>query len=203
MTELYNPLTYRNLMAGLAAHFRQKVPQRPLGDALDQTPVVHGPGIYALYYAGALDIYQPIHHGEAPIYVGKADPPGGRKGGGELDTDDPALHKRLREHARSIRSVRNLRLEDFQFRSLPVEPVWIRLAERFLIEAHEPVWNLALDGFGKHDSGKARRSGERSWWDTLHPGRAWAMEESSTRTEEEATSRVRAFFAGRRDRSNL
>lgn len=199
MTELYNPLTYRNLMAGLAAHFQREVSKRPLSDALDSNPVAPGPGVYALYYAGSLGVYQPIQDGETPIYVGKADPPGGRKGGGELDTDDPTLHKRLREHARSIRSARNLHLEDFQFRGLPVEPVWIRLAERFLIEAHKPVWNIALDGFGKHDSGRARRSGERSWWDTLHPGRAWALQESGARTEDEAACRVRAFFAERRD----
>ena len=191
--ELYNPLTYENLMSGLAVHFQQ-VPKRPLSNAIDPNPVVHGPGVYAIYYVGSLDVYEPIKDGEKPIYVGKAVPPGGRKGGGKPDTRNPALHKRLREHAKSVQDAKNLSLNDFEYRSLPVEPVWITLAERFLIDAHNPVWNLALDGFGKHNSGKNRQSGKRSWWDTLHPGRDWAEREQATYTEKEARNHVQWFF---------
>ena len=193
MIELYNPLTYQNLMVGLATYF-QGIQTGPMGDALAQTPVVNGPGVYAIYYRGNLDFYQPISDGREPIYVGKAVPPGARKGR-TPNTGAAALHARLREHAKSIDEADNLSIEEFQFRCLPVEPVWITLAERFLIDRHQPVWNLSVDGFGKHDSGTARRGGERSWWDTLHPGRAWAMQESSSRSQEEAQSRVRQFFA--------
>lgn len=193
MTELYNPLTYQNLMAGLATHF-EGIPEKPIRDAQGRTPVVQGPGVYAIYYSGDLEVYAPISDGKEPIYVGKAVPPGARKGG-TPNTDAPVLHRRLREHAGSIETADNLSLDDFGFRSLPVEPVWITLAERFMIDRHKPVWNLNLDGFGKHDSGTARRGGERSWWDTLHPGRSWAMRESSTRTQDEAERRVRQHFA--------
>ena len=198
-TGLYNPLSYENLMSGLAMHLRE-VAKRPLSDALGQQPVIHGPGVYAIYYEGSMVLYESICVGQTPIYVGKAVPPGGRKGGGRPDTHKPALHRRLRDHAKSVQAAKNLCLDDFKYRSLPVEPVWIALAERFLIEDndHLPVWNLVLDGFGKHDSGRARRGGERSWWDTLHAGRAWAMKERSTRTEQAARERVEDFFRNRR-----
>lgn len=191
--ELYNPLTYDNLMSGLAAHF-ERIRRRPLQSLLDNSGKVPvGPGIYALFYRGSMDIYEPISDGRKPIYVGKADPPGKRKGG-RPDTEKPALNTRLKQHASSIGAAENLALADFLFRSLAVEPVWIALAERFLIDNYKPCWNIAIDGFGKHNSGKARRGGERSWWDTLHPGRAWAREERETRVPEEAERKVREFF---------
>lgn len=86
---LYDPLTYDNLMMGLVVHF-QKQPQRSLGEAAS----VEGPGVYALYYAGALPAYAPIASGEAPIYVGKAIPPGSRKGDA-VDAAVPALRRRI------------------------------------------------------------------------------------------------------------
>ena len=191
--ELYDPLTYENLMSGLASHF-EKVGKRPLGDLLDSSgPPLVGPGIYALFYVGDMDVYEPISQGRKPIYVGKADPPGRRKGG-RPDTERPALNIRVKQHANSIEAATNLVVTDFLFRSLAVEPVWIPLAERSLIDNYRPVWNVCLEGFGKHDSGKARRSGERSWWDTLHPGRVWASEEKTTRDPETAKSMVREFL---------
>ncbi len=190
---LYDPLTYENLMSGLASHF-ERVEKRPLETLLDGSgPPLDGPGIYALFYTGDMDLYEPISRGRRPIYVGKADPPGRRKGG-RPDTERPALNTRLKQHASSIEAATNLVVTDFLFRSLAVEPVWIPLAERSLIDNYRPVWNVCLEGFGKHDSGKARRSGERSWWDTLHPGRLWASEEKATRDPETAKSMVREFF---------
>ncbi len=75
MTTLYDPLTYDNLMAGLVLYFMK---QKKVG--LDQASGIEGPGIYSLYYAGTLPVYAPITNREVPIYVGKAIPPGSRKG---------------------------------------------------------------------------------------------------------------------------
>ncbi len=45
MPDLWDPLTYDNLMAGTVAHFEEQE-QRPLVDSAG----IEGPGIYALYY---------------------------------------------------------------------------------------------------------------------------------------------------------
>ena len=73
-------------------------------------------------------------------------------------------------------------------------PVWITLAERFLIDHYKPVWNLRLDGFGNHDPGAGRRQGEASWWDTLLPGPTWAAELRVVKTRDQARERVTQFF---------
>ena len=189
MTTLYDPLTYDNLMAGLALHFEQ-LPRRPLTTTVGAD--VEGPGVYALFYSGRLPVYQPIADGKQPIYIGKAVPPGARKGTG-ADAGSPALRRRLREHARSIDAVQNLNIADFASKHMAVVPVWITLAERFLIDHYKPVWNLCLDGFGDHDPGSGRRHSQRSWWDTLHPGRPWA-DELIDREAEEARAKVIAFL---------
>ena len=172
MPELWDPLTYENLMAGTVAHF-QTQPLRSLDDRDD----VQGPGIYALYYTGKIPEYEPIANTEVPIYVGKAVAAGARKGGVE-DIAKPALQLRLRDHAKSITQSDNLSLGDFLFRALPIMPVWIVFAERALITRYKPVWNRCLEGFGKHDQGRNRRNTARSWWDTLHQGRPWAKIQS-------------------------
>lgn len=190
MTDLYDPLTYDNLMAGLAVHFEQ-LPRSPLTrSGVD----VEGPGVYALFYSGGLPVYEAVADGDTPIYIGKAVPPGTRKGTG-ADARRPALRSRLREHARSIDATQNLNIADFASRHMPVVPVWITLAERFLIEHYKPVWNLCLDGFGDHDPGSGRRNSQRSWWDTLHPGRSWAVK-LVERDVEEAQAKVKAFLRG-------
>lgn len=110
---------------------------------------------------------------EAPIYVGKADPKGGRRGG-DLDAPaGPALSDRLRKHARSIEQANNLDLSDFRCRYLVLDDVWVRMAERMLIAWYRPLWNVVVDGFGNNDPGKRRATQYRSPWDILHPGRPW------------------------------
>jgi len=47
--ELWDPLTYDNLMAGTVAHFETQE-RIPLNDLAG----VQGPGIYALYYEGTI-----------------------------------------------------------------------------------------------------------------------------------------------------
>ena len=181
MPELWDPLTYDTLMAGTVAHFekQERIP-------LDEVAEVKGPGIYALYYEGVMAEYR-------PIYAGKAVPKGSRTGG-ELDIEHPALRDRIRQHARSIGQVDNLSLDDFSCRVLAIVPVWIVFAEQALIKRYRPVWNSCLHGFGKHDQGKIRSATERSWWDTLHPGRPWTVDETQVKTVAEASRRVRDFL---------
>ena len=186
---LYDPLTWENLMAGVIAHFeRQEC--TPLTDAVD----AQGPGIYALFYTGLFDVYSPISGKSIPIYVGKAVPPGSRKGTAAINLEAPAIRNRLQLHARSIDSTDNLNLDDFKCRALAVVPVWITLAERFMIDHYEPIWNKGVDGFGNNPQGKARNT-EVSWWDTLHPGRAWAAKLPRVKTEDQARERVTRYFS--------
>lgn len=197
MAVLWDPLTYENLMAGTVAQFEIQ-PFRSLDDRGD----VEGPGIYALYYRGEIPEYEPIANTEVPIYVGKAVAPGARKGG-DGNVDRPALQSRLRDHEKSIIQADNLSLEDFEFRALPIIPVWIVFAERALITRYQPVWNSRLEGFGKHDQGRNRRNTARSWWDTFHQGRPWAKLQPGIRapgaprdhTFAEAQQLVREHFA--------
>src|SRR5215831_10169156 len=110
----YNPLDKRHLGESVAAALLK----RPVGP-LSPHEQFTGAGIYAIYYYGAFEQYRPIaeknrHWDPAqPIYVGKAVPPGARKGGFGLGSaPGPAIFKRLREHARSIEEADNLRLTD-------------------------------------------------------------------------------------------
>lgn len=140
-----------------------------------------GAGVYAIYYVGDFEAYRPVselnRNGDiqAPIYVGKAVPPGARKGGFGLDeTPNQALFNRLSEHAESIDLAANLNIGDFCCRYLVVDDIWIPLGESLLIAKFAPVWNTLIDGFGNHDPGKGRYNGLRPRWDVLHPGRGWA-----------------------------
>ena len=187
--KLYDPLTYDNLMAGLILHFEKQGPE-----PLDAIAGIKGPGIYSLFYSGELTTYSPISCNDRPIYVGKAVPPGSRKGE-NIDENSPALQRRINEHSKSIRQATNLEISDFSCRYLAVVPVWITLAERFLIDHYKPVWNLCLDGFGDHDPGKGRRNSQRSWWDTLHPGRSWAIGLGDEKTRQDADENVARFFS--------
>lgn len=172
----YNPLDKMNL-GGSVADAMLESAVHPLGglESFD------GAGIYAIYYTGDFEAYKPLAvknkdgKFEAPIYVGKAVPPGARKGNFGLDSEPgPALCKRLQEHAESVNAVCNLSIEDFFCRFLVVDDIWIPLGESLLIAKFAPIWNKLIDGFGNHDPGKGRYQGMRSKWDTLHPGRTWA-----------------------------
>lgn len=175
-TEPYNPLAKENLGKSVAEAMLNSETM-PLGDLLK----FNGAGVYAIYYTGDFQVYQPISRqnqdGEVkvPIYVGKAVPPGARKGNIDTETEvSPVLHKRLKEHARSIEQVSNLDLSDFVCRFLVVDDIWIPLGESLLIAQFSPLWNTTLDGFGIHDPGGGRRVQERSRWDVVHPGRPFA-----------------------------
>lgn len=170
----YNPLDKKHLAENAANALLRQEPEALPPEAFE------GAGIYAIYYIGPFETYLPLAEQNcdvlvAPIYVGKADPKGGRRGS---DWDAPAgtaLHSRLRKHSGSIEQASNIELDDFRCRYLVLDEVWIRMAERMLISWYRPVWNVVVDGFGNNDPGGRRATQYRSQWDTLHPGRPWAV----------------------------
>lgn len=174
--EAYNPLDKLNLARSIKAEVLSRTPQ-----PLSEIDGVQGAGVYVIYYTGPMPCYEKIatenkdQRWESPIYVGKAIPKGGRKGGlGKDASGGKALSDRLRQHANSIDEAENLELQEFRFRSLVVEDIWIPLGENMLIESFKPVWNHAIDGFGNKDPGRRRATQYRSPWDVLHPGRKFA-----------------------------
>jgi hypothetical protein len=193
----YNPLDKRNLGVSVAeALLSQDV--APLG----ALTCFDGAGVYAIYYTGQFDAYRLIaqlNKGkklQAPIYVGKAVPPGARKGGFGLDeTPSQALYNRLAEHAESINLATNLNIKDFHCRYLVVDDIWIPLGESLLIAKFAPVWNALIDGFGNHDPGKGRYNGFCPRWDVLHPGRAWAAKcKARPETANQIKSDIAEYF---------
>lgn len=175
--EAFNPLDKRNLGESVSDALL-----RGTASPLGELGAFNGAGIYAIYYRGAFVPYLPIsdlNQNNAlamPHYVGRAVPPGARKGGFGLDADpSTALSARLRQHAASIDQADNLNIEDFDCRFLVVEDIWIPLGENLLIAKFAPNWNKLIDGFGNHDPGSGRYNQVQSRWDVLHPGRPWAQ----------------------------
>lgn len=174
----FNPLDKKNLGASVAEALINSEPQ-PIGSL---TPF-DGVGIYAIYYRGTFKQYRLIAEKNQdksnpimPIYVGKAVPPGARKG---VLTGDPlvsrSLYLRLKQHAESIAQAENLDIADFDFRFLIVDEIWIPLGESLMIAKFTPLWNSIIEGFGNHDPGSGRYQGLMPLWDLVHPGRSWAM----------------------------
>lgn len=192
--EPYDPLNYENLARSVVQALFGRT-QEPL----PPTESLGGSGVYAIYYRGDFEPYQRIVKAshETPIYVGKAVPLGARKGGKfSLSLSGRELCHRLQEHAKSLDQARNLRLADFACRYLVVVPVWISLAERFLVEHFRPIWNVTIDGFGNHDPGKGRVAMKRPRWDILHPGRLWADKLQATESVENVIARLNRFLDG-------
>ncbi len=133
-----------------------------------------GIGVYALYYRGAFPFYRKNVSPKKPIYIGKADPPGGRKGIELTGKETSRLYSRLAEHIESIRQASNLEIGDFDCRYLIVDPIWIPFLESLLIEKYRPIWNVKIEGFGIHHPGSGRKGQKKSVWDTIHPGRVFA-----------------------------
>lgn len=194
----YNPLEKSNLGASVADALLGRKP-RQLG-SLD---AFKGAGIYAIYYLGTFRPYQrlAIHNQgddpQAPIYVGKAIPEGGRKGGkAPVGSTTQALFRRLKEHAESVNATINLDLQHFVCRFLVVDDIWIPLGESLLIAKFSPLWNVFIDGFGNHDPGNGRYNGLIPRWDVLHPGRKWAVRcKPRDETLEQISSDIEARLA--------
>ncbi len=174
----YNPLQKRNLAESIVRAILEQT-ARPMS----KTDELGGAGVYIIYYFGDFPFYRPVARENAngqfvrPIYIGKAIPKGGRKGGFADDESamrGTALRDRLGQHHSSIEEANNLKVGDFRFRALVVDEIFIPLGENMLIEQFQPVWNLVIDGFGNKDPGRRRKDQYRSAWDVLHPGRKFA-----------------------------
>jgi hypothetical protein len=147
---LYNPLDKLSLTRSIETEILSRPPE-----LLHPTACITGAGVYVIYYTGGFGPYSPVaaqnrdNEFRQPIYVGKAIPKGGRKGGLTKDASQGrALADRLAQHAKSIDEAKNLLLEDFYVRHLVVDDIWIPLGENALIEKFNPIWNRAIDGFG-------------------------------------------------------
>ena len=201
MTGPYNPLDKVNLARSIEVELlgRDAIP-------LGECGLVAGAGVYVIYYTGSFPAYTPIAQAnrdgafKRPIYVGKAIPKGGRKGGLTKDASiGRALADRLRQHASSVDEASNLQLADFHVRHLVVDDIWIPLGENMLIETFKPVWNRAIDGFGNKDPGRRRATQYKSPWDVLHPGRKFAEKlADSGLTPDFLAKRVADYLASRR-----
>lgn len=196
----YNPLDKANLAKSIEFELLARAPVS-FGD----TAEIKGAGIYVIYYVGGFPAYAPVMARNVddafaqPIYVGKAIPKGGRKGGLTADASKGrALAERLAQHATSIDESENLDLSDFLVRYLVVDDIWIPLGENMLIETFKPMWNRAIDGFGNKDPGKRRAKQYKSPWDVLHPGRAFAKKlAESPLTPEFLERRISDYIRGK------
>ncbi len=196
----YNPLEKENLGRSVT---HSLINSEPI--PISAIKRFDGAGVYAIYYMGNFDAYAPIsrwNNGSnelhLPIYVGKAVPTGGRKGGGdsEVSSKGTALFRRLDEHRKSVEDTFNLSVSDFWCRYLVVDDIWIPLGESLLIQFYHPLWNSVVDGFGNHDPGGGRYKGARPSWDTLHPGRHWADNcAPSKRSESEIRVNIAKFWS--------
>jgi len=132
----YNPLEKGRLADSI---IREML--RHEAEKLPPASTFPGAGIYAIYYRGRHSLYEPLAQANSikwrfPIYVGKATPPGGRKGT-HFSEEAPltaSVHRRLLEHADSIAQTKDLSLDDFRCRHLFVDDIWISLAESLLID---------------------------------------------------------------------
>ena len=197
MSELppFNPLDKRNLAESIV---KALLKQEPISLPPRR---FEGAGIYLIYYRGDFPAYAPLAKVNKkkwiwPIYLGKAEPKGARKGDGVETESGTKLHERICEHAESIQSVTSsLKISDFACRWLAVDDVFIRLGERLLIARYRPVWNVIVDGFGNHPVGKGRNEGRRPQWDILHSGRAWADRLRADSSVEHVSTKIAHHFS--------
>ena len=193
--QIFNPLDKVNLGKSVSA----EILSQPVIN-LCNLKNFSGAGIYAIYYKGDFPLYRNISAANSlsfcqPIYAGKAVPKGARKGISVMDSAaGNALYNRLTEHKQSIISAENLKIEDFYYRYLLVDDIWIPLGESVLIQQTRPIWNIVIDGFGNHEPGKGRDNQKRSPWDMLHPGRDWASKLPKGISVNEIEQSVKKFY---------
>jgi len=202
----YNPLAKENLGKSVA----DALLERTIGPLPPEEKFIAA-GIYAIYYDGPFKPYARLVEknraapkfgsAQMPIYIGKSVPAGARKGGFGLGANPGlVLYSRLCEHAETIREAKStLKLEHFCCRYLAVEDIWIPLGETMLVEMFNPLWNKVLEGFGNHDPGKGRYNQQRSFWDVMHPGRAWAEKcgPNALKSRDELVDSCRRFLEGK------
>lgn len=182
-----NPATFAELIASNLM-FRRR---RSLSDVVSSK--FYGSGVYAIFYDGDFEAYQPIVGTETPIYTGKSQPESASTTPKEQGVK---LHQRLKEHAKSIDKADNLKLADFTCRYLVVATGWEKAAEHYLISHYHPIWNKeskVCQGFGKHGDAAATRRNSRSAWDTLHMGRNWAKTDDNKPNDKSVEDILRAI----------
>lgn len=159
----YDPLSTDTLQV----NFALELLAQPL-EAFPPSNSFAGAGVYGLYYVGTKSLYAPLARRPhlTPIYVGQSARP--------KRPQHPALFQRMGKHAKSIDASGDLRLSEFQCRSLVLVPSWIEFAEHLLIDIFNPVWNNVLTGLGSNPTGGPRSPQRLSRWDALHGGRAGA-----------------------------
>jgi hypothetical protein len=156
----------------------------------------YGSGVYAIYYRGDFPAYAPISASDNPIYVGKADPATLRAE--TVQEQGYGLSARFKDHRKSLMAATNLEVNDFDCRYLVVKSAWQETAENNLIELFKPIWNNETKicyGFGKHGDAAKTRSNRRSPWDTLHPGRKWALTSDNV-PNEKSVQQILSEIAG-------
>ncbi len=173
--EPYDPLN----RVSLGRSVESALMARPL-TPLDKVPPFWGSGIYSLYAGAGADtagLYAPLVGTPAPVYVGQARARGARKGLEIADIPERsrALWSRVDEHRASVEQAADLDVQVFLVRWLVSDELFVPMAEALMINTYLPVWNRVVGGFGNHDPGAGRRQQARSQWDTLHPGRSWAV----------------------------
>ncbi|MFJ2090818.1 Eco29kI family restriction endonuclease [Streptomyces sp. NPDC087901] len=170
--KIYDPLRRENLGRSVLWALTSGDPVR-----MDQVQSFKGCGIYAMYYTGDHELYAPISGSfEVPIYVGKSDPPGGRKGVTVAEAwEGTPLWERVSVHRRKLTKAADLRLEDFHIRYLTADDLFTPMAERLMIRDLRPVWNVILEGFGVNQQGGPREAEQmRPKWHEVHVGVPWA-----------------------------
>ncbi len=191
-------------------------PLMPLADVIPS----YGSGVYAIYYRGPHPLYSRISGSETPIYVGKADP--ANDDASNSREQGAKLTARLLEHAGTIEiaeaytdklpsHLAPIRLADFLCRRLVCATNAQLVAEKHLIRTFWPVWNAetkACWGMSKHGDAAKTRANKRSPWDVVHPGRAWALDNSlvDSLTPTQIAGRINATLTGmppRRDHAAL
>ncbi len=195
----YNPLDIDNLGESIADAILERS-VRPLSSLT----TFQGAGIYVIYYTGDFPVYKPLaernRDGQfaAPIYIGEAVHRGASTGRRrEPENAGTPLFDRLGQHRTSISRATNLDVADFACRYLVTHDVWIPLGETVLIERFQPLWNIYVRGFGNKDPGKRRLTGERPMWDTIHPGRSWAVTMTANRlSEAQIMERLQSALSG-------
>lgn len=165
-------------------------PRHPLAEVAK----FYGAGVYALYYTGDFPAYEKISGKETPLYTGKADP---KIAHAENPTEQgESLSRRINEHRKSIQLVSGdggISLDDFEVRYLVTASGFQVTAENFLINYFKPIWNKETKicfGIGKHGDDANTRKNKKSPWDTLHPGRKWALASEELKTPAEIAADI-------------
>lgn len=130
------------------------VPRAPLPDAV----MSRRPGVYLIFYVGALECYRRVARGTWPVYAGAAQSLGER-------------HGRHRTNTRPIGSLTGG--QDLLILGVATETYAGALfAEGLLRDLLQPVWNQPFcAGFGSRAQGASRTRQAPPPFTLLHPGR--------------------------------